>query len=164
MKAPITQEELDYRDNLTNRANAISNINGLFSDVEDKSRRLTILKSLINSLHLGDEVLDVIQKEIEAAEEAARKAKEAEEAEAAASAAEASGSGGPQEEDTSDDDLDLAPMPDSEVEEALEDSKEEEESEESKTILMEEQTIFEESDDLPTPEEADDKRDFSENL
>lgn len=162
MKAPVTQEELDYRENLTNRANAISNINGLFSDVEDKSRRLTILKSLIGSLHLGDDVIDVIQKEIEAAEEAARKAKEAEEEEARkAKEAEDATSNLDLEttEETDEESLDLAPMPDAEIEEKLEDSSE---KEETKTILVEDGALIE-SDELPTPEEADETRDFTEN-
>lgn len=166
MKAPVTQEELDYRENLNNRANAISNINSLFSDVEDKSRRLTILKSLISSLHLGDEVLDVIQKEIEAAEEAARKAKEAEEAEAAANAADAASSdnldlGGDSEDNS--EDLDLAPMPDAEIEEELNTEEVKEDTKEESTILLEDHELFENIDDLPSPEEADSERDFTEN-
>ena len=165
MQAPITQEELDYRENLNNRANAISSINSLFSDVEDKARRLTILKSLIGPLHLGDEVMDVIQKEVEAAEEAARKAKEAEEAEAAAAEGgedldfsldtEADTDSGSDAEEV---DLDLSAMPDSEI--AEEDFK----ADESKTILVEDGVLIEDTDDLPTPEEADTERDFTENL
>jgi hypothetical protein len=164
MQAPITQEELDRRENLNNRANAISSINSLFSDVEDKARRLTILKSLVAPLHLGDEVMDIIQKEVEAAEEAARKAKEAEEADAAA----ASGTGDSDlvglDTDTDIDDsaeeveLDLSAMPDSEITE--EDFK----ADESKTILVEDGILIEDADDLPTPEEADTERDFTENL
>jgi hypothetical protein len=164
MQAPITQEEIDRRDNLNNRANAISSINSLFSDVEDKARRLAILKSLVGSLHLGDEIMDIIQKEIEAAEDAARKAKEAEEAEAAA-AEEAGGEidldlGGDDEievEDTADD-MDLAPMPDAEL------ADESFKADESKTILVEDGVLIEDTDDLPTPEEADTDRDFTENL
>ena len=164
MQAPITQEELDYRENLNNRANAISSINSLFSDVEDKSRRLTILKSLVGPLHLGDEVMDIVQKEIEAAEEAARKAKEAEEAEAAAAGEE----GGDSldldldlegEDASSDDaDLELSPMPDSEI------AEEGFKADESKTLLVEDGVLIENTDDLPTPEEADGDRDFTENL
>jgi hypothetical protein len=166
MRAPITQEELDYRENLNNRANAISSINSLFSDVEDKARRLTILKSLVSSLHLGDEVADIIQKEIEAAEEAARKAKEAEEEEARL--AKETGAGGDLDldlgstEEAEDEDLDLAPMPDEEIEEELE-APEEAAEEDSKTILVEDGVLIEDADDLPTPEEADNDRDFTEN-
>ena len=168
MRTPVTQEELSYRENFTNRVNAISNVNGLFTDIEDKARRLSILKSLVGSLHLGDEVLDIIQKEVEAAEEAARKAKEAEEAEAAAALEAEGGSsdnldlGGGSEDES--EDLDLAPMPDSAVEEDLEKSKKDSDEEDTKTILVEDGVLFEETDSLPTPEEADEKRDFSENL
>lgn len=163
MQAPVTQEELDRRENLNNRANAISSINSLFSDVEDKSRRLTILKSLVSSLHLGDEVVDVLQKEIEAAEEAARKAEEAEEAEAAAAGTGGDldldlGSDTKVEEEASDDDLDLAPMPDSEI------AEEGFKADESKTILVEDGVLVENTDELPTPEEADSSRDFTENF
>ena len=162
MQAPVTQEELDRRENLNNRANAISSINSLFSDVEDKARRLTILKSLVAPLHLGDEVMDIIQKEVEAAEEAARKAKEAEEAEAEAGG-EIDLSLGSSDEaaadsDSDDLDLDLSAMPDSEITE--EDFK----ADESKTILVEDGVLIEDAEDLPTPEEAEYGRDFTENL
>lgn len=166
MQAPVTQEEIDRRENLNNRANAISSINSLFSDVEDKARRLTILKSLIGSLHLGDEIADILQKEVEAAEEAARKAKEAEEADAEGSD-ESGGDldldldlgGDDTEEDSGEDlDLDLAPMPDSEI------AEEGFKADESKTILVEDGALIENTDDLPTPEEADTDRDFTENL
>jgi hypothetical protein len=171
MKAPVTQEELSYRENLTNRVSAISNINGLFSDIEDKSRRLTILKSLVSSLHLGDEVLEAIQVEIEAAAEATRKAKEAEEAEAAA-ALETEGED-TEVDNTETEDIELTPMPDSAIEEDLEEDtpvdpeepeiEEIKEEEKESTILLEEQELFENNDDLPTPEEADNDRDFTEN-
>ena len=68
-------------------------------------------------------------------------------------------------ESTDDEGLDLIAMPDDEIEETLEEPKAEtKEEEETKTILMEEQNLFEDSEDLPSPEEADAKRDFSENL
>jgi hypothetical protein len=156
MKTPVTQEELSYRENLTNRISAISNTNSLFSDVEDKSRRLTILKSLIKSLHLGDEVLETIQKEIEAAEEAARKAKEAEEAEAAAALE--TESGDTEVDTTETEDVELTPMPDAAIEESLE-----EEQEEPKELKVEDELLLENMDDLPTPEEIDENIDFTEN-
>lgn len=153
MRAPVTQEEISYRENFTNKASAISNVNSLFSDIENKARRLTILKSLITSLDLGGEITEAIQKEIEAAEE-----------EAAAAAAEANLGGEDDlgldsEEETSadatEDDLDLSAMPDSEL------AAEGFTSNGGNTLLIEE-TLFED-DDLPTPEEADSDRDFTEN-
>ena len=169
MKAPVTQEEIDYRNEFTNKINAISSLQGLFTDVEDKARRLTILKALVSSLHLGDEVLTEIQNEIEAAEEAAKKAKEAEDLENAEDGPGTVDAPSANNEEN-DLDLDLSPMPDAEIEEDLEDpiDMNAEESEESvdqeseSRLLLEEQDLFED-DDLPTPEEADDKRDFTEN-
>lgn len=83
MKAPITQEEVSYREALSNKINAISNLQALFSDVEDRGRKLTILKSLVSTLNYGDDIITELDKEIEAfeqqkraAEEAAKEAKE----------------------------------------------------------------------------------------
>ena len=163
MRTPVTQEELSYRENFTNRVQAISNVNGLFTDVEDKARRLAILKSLVGSLHLGDEILDLIQKEVEAAEEAARKAKEAEEAEAAAQAKLEA------DNDSSEGDgLELAAMPDDELEENLSEaeltaSEVAPATETESKVLLEEQVSLVENEDLPTPEEIDSNRDFTEN-
>ena len=152
MRAPLTQEEVDYRTHFTDRINAVSNLNGLFSDVENKARRLTILKSLISTLDLGDAVTAEIDKEIQASIAAEKKA---EEEEAANTETEA---GTESEETTTEEpadeeaelDLDLAPMP--------EDIK----AEAGSIILTEDQDLFED-DDLPSPEEADADRDFTEN-
>lgn len=154
MRAPLTQEEVDYRTHFTDRINAVSNLNGLFSDVENKARRLTILKSLISTLDLGDAVTAEIDKEIQASIAAEKKAEEEE-----AATAEAEAEAGTESEETTaeepadeevDLDLDLAPMP--------EDIK----TEAGSTILTEDQDLFEDE-DLPSPEEADADRDFTEN-
>ena len=71
MKAPITQEEIDYRTGLTNKINAISSIQGLFTDIEDKPRRLRILKTLLSALDYGDTLNVEIDAEIKAIEDAA---------------------------------------------------------------------------------------------
>lgn len=71
MKAPITQEEIDYRAGLTNKINAISSIQGLFTDIEDKPRRLRILKTLLSALDYGDTLNVEIDAEIKAIEDAA---------------------------------------------------------------------------------------------
>lgn len=166
MRAPLTQEEQDYRANFSDRVTAISNVNGLFSDVEDKARRLTILKSLITTLHLGDDIAAEIDKEIDAAQEAAKKAA-AEEKAAAAEGGEGGSEGGSGsedldldlggEEESGGEDLDLEPMPDSELpaEESFKPAP-------GASALNEEQ-LFEDEDNLPTPEEADGDRDFTEN-
>ena len=162
MRSPLTQEELDYRANFSDRVNAISSINSLFSDVEDKARRLMILKDLIATLSLGDNINVVLDHEISAAEEAAKKAAEQEEAEA--NAALEAGELPPEPEAESpepkggDEELDLAPMPDSELP-----AEESFLSNGGSTLLTEDQSLFEDDDDLPTPEEADENRDFTEN-
>ena len=152
MQPPVTLEEQTFRNNFSDRVTAISNVNSLFSDVEDKARRLTILKSLVSSLHLGDEVVAEIQKEIEAAEEAAKKAaKEAEEE------AKAEANTNNNNTESSSNDLDLTPMPDSEL------SVEENFKSTTGTHTLNEEHLFEDDDDLPTPEEADSEIDFTEN-
>ncbi len=157
MQAPVTLEEQTFRSNFSDRVTAISNVNSLFSDVEDKARRLTILKSLVGSLHLGDEIVAEIQKEIEAAEEAAKKAEE----EAAAEAKENNAKGSDEldlsTESGGDEDLDLTPMPDTEL------KAEENFKPAPGTSVLNEEQLFEDDDDLPTPEEADSERDFTEN-
>lgn len=151
MRAPLTQEEVDYRTHFTDRINAVSNLNGLFTDVENKARRLTILKSLISTLDLGDAVTAEIDKEIQASITAEKEAKEQEEANANAETEETG-----TEETTAEEpaeeaaDLNLAPMP-----EAIK-------TEAGNLILTEDQDLFED-DDLPSPEEADADRDFTEN-
>ena len=151
MKAPLSQEEIDYRTNLTDRINAISNANALFTDIEDKPRRLTILKSLISTLHLGDDVLQAIDDEADAAKQTAKEEKAKAEEEANALGGETTEEA-PAEEpaEESEEDLDLAPMP------------EELTVETGSTVLTEDQDLFED-DDLPTPEECDADRDFTEN-
>lgn len=153
MRAPVTQEEVSYRENFTNKVSAISNVNSLFSDVENKARRLTILKSLIAALDLGGDIAEALQKEIEAAEEEAAKA--AEEADAAGLEGLEGAEETAPEADAGGDEMDLGAMPDSEL------AAEGFNSNGGGTVLVEE-TMFE-SDDLPTPEEADSERDFTEN-
>ena len=153
MRAPVTQEEVSYRENFTNRVSAISNVNSLFTDVENKARRLGILKTLIASLELGGSIVEEIQKEIEAAEEEAKKAEE--EANLADEAGEELDLGAEGAAEEADLDLDLAPMPDAEIEENF--------SGTGNTILTEDQALFE-GDDLPTPEEADSDLDFTKNV
>lgn len=152
MRVPVTQEEVSYRENFTNKISAISNVNSLFSDVENKARRLGILKSLVSSLELGGDLIDEIQKEIEAAEEEAAKAALAEENEADLPG---TGDSAPEGElDTSG--LSLDAMPDSEL------AAESFTPNEGSLILTEDQNLFE-SDDLPSPEEANSDIDFTQN-
>lgn len=105
MKAPLTQEEKDYREALSNKVNAVSNIQALFSDVESKERKLRIAKTLVSQLDYGDELGAIIQEEIDAAIAAEKQAKEEE----AAAQAEETGTDNTdkESEDISLDDLDL---------------------------------------------------------
>ncbi len=153
MRAPVTQEEVSYRENFTNRVSAISNVNGLFTDIENKARRLTILKSLLATLDLGGEITEAIQKEIEAAEEEAAKA--AEEAEAGVEGADLEASLGGEDAAAEGGD-DLAAMPDDAI-------TAEGFTSNGGTTFLAEDVLFEDDSDLPTPEEADANRDFTEN-
>jgi hypothetical protein len=153
MKAPITQEEIDYRAGLTNKINAISSIQGLFTDIEDKPRRLRILKALLGELNYGDVFNTEIDAEINAIEEAA--ADEAEEMELDdVSGDESTG----EDTSSSEEDTDLGTMADLESFETNGGS----------TFLVEDQEVFDNSlvlteDDLPSPLELDSEKDFSEN-
>jgi hypothetical protein len=164
MKAPVTQEEIDYRSEFTNKINAVSSLQGLFTDVEDKQRRLRILKILIAPLNYGDEILAEIDDEIKAIEEAAAKAAE-EAALAGEEGADSSGDGSDsalppvETSDETSDDIDLGSL------DALESF-----GEHDGELLMEDQdlnidavTILTE-DDLPSPVDLDSEKDFSENI
>jgi hypothetical protein len=155
MKTPLTQEELDYRSDLTNRISAISNMQSLFSDIEDKARRLAILKELIGTLNYGDGIIQIIQDEINTLEAAA---KAEEEAEANGDAEEA--------------DIVTETSDDSEEAETLGNSSEVAmESVETADLirLNEEHEIFteseflEESDFLPSPKDLNENKDFTKN-
>ena len=154
MKAPVTQEEIDYRNELTNKINAISSLQGLFTDIEDKPRRLRILKALLATLNYGDELFTEIDAEIKAAEEAAKL--EAEEAELEGLDMEESDDATEETEDT--EDIDLGSL---DALEAFGHSGNE--------LLMEDQELNLDAsmilteDDLPSPAELDAEKDFSEN-
>jgi hypothetical protein len=150
MRSPVTQEEISYRENFTNRVSAISNVNSLFTDVENKARRLAILKSLVLSLDLGGEIIDTIQKEIEAAEEEALLASEED------LAAEDEGGEDPFATDAGEEELPA--MPDEEI------AAESFTSNGGAEILMEDHILQEDATDLPTPEELDDGKDFTANV
>lgn len=163
MKRPVTQDEIDYRTALTNRIAAVSNMNSLFSDLEDKVNRLTILREQVKSLDASDKTLAAIDREIKQAQEAAVKAKAEEEAAAKEEALRA-----PSEEAVDDFDLqadelsedepnpggadiDLPPMPETF-------------SVGGGQTLVEGPDFMTEDEDLPTPEEANGDIDFSENV
>lgn len=162
MKAPVTQEEIDYRNEFTNKINAISSLQGLFTDVEDKPRRLRILKTLIAPLNYGDEINVEIDAEIAAVEEAAAQAEEEAALEGVENEATENTTEEPQAsepEEPAADDIDLGSL------DALESF-----SPHEGELLMEDQdlnidmtTILTE-DDLPSPADLDSDKDFSENI
>jgi hypothetical protein len=156
MKAPVTQEEVDYRSEFTNKINAISSLQGLFTDVEDKPRRLRILKALLAPLNYGDEIYTEIDAEIKAIEEAA--AAQAEEAAQEGNTTEPTESSGENISTAEEEDLgSLADLESFNIGKSGELLIEEQEG------LKADNTIFLTEDDLPTPAELDAEKDFSEN-
>jgi hypothetical protein len=155
MKAPVTQEEVDYRNELTNKINAISSLQGLFTDIEDKPRRLRILKALLAVLNYGDEINAEIDGEIKALEEAAAAAEATTEGEEGSEEI-ATEVDTESEAESVEDDTDLCSL------EALEAF-----NTGTGDILLEDQEITNgvllTEDDLPSPEDLDAEKDFSEN-
>jgi hypothetical protein len=153
MKTPTTQEEINYREDLSNKINAISSLMGLFTDIEDKPRRLRLLKTTLAALNYGDEFNTEIDAEIKALEEAAET-----EAEEGDNELEDGSEGAEIAQDESaapEDDLgSLAAM------EAFGHSGNE--------LLIEDSTaipsILVEDDELPSPSELDADKDFSNNI
>jgi hypothetical protein len=155
MKAPVTQEEVDYRNELTNKINAISSMQGLFTDVEDKPRRLRILKALLTPLNYGDDINAEIDAEIAAIEQAA------------------------QENEDNPEDLDADTDESSSTEEPIDNGEDtdlgsldalEAFNVGTGNLLLEEQELDDltnhtllTEDDLPSPADLDAEKDFSEN-
>jgi hypothetical protein len=159
MKAPVTQEEIDYRNELTNKITAISSMQGLFTDVEDKIRRLRILKALLASLNYGDALNTEIDEEIKALEKAAEdaEAEAALEAEAGDDISAESIDTDTPIEDTPDEDIDLGSLDTLEAfNMGAGDLLLEEDQELMSGMLLTE-------DDLPSPADLDAEKDFSEN-
>jgi hypothetical protein len=152
MKAPMTQEEINYREGLNNKVNAISSIQGLFTDIEDKPRRLRILKALLASLNYGDAVNIEIDAEIKALEEAAVKAEEEAALEGTDETEAPSDTPDATEEETTDD-TDLGSL------DALESFN----AGKGDTLLEDQTGLFLTEEDLPSPVELDSEKDFSEN-
>ena len=160
MKAPITQEEIDYRADLSNKINAISSIQSLFTDIEDKPRRLRILKTLLAALNYGDALNTEIDAEISALEEAALEGDESDNSDTTNLEDSDGGDLAPTEE-TSDDtgDIDLGSL---DALEAFNTGNGE--------VLLEDQDLTDlitsnilTEDELPTPVDLEAEKDFSEN-
>ena len=65
MQAPLTQEEIDRRDNKSNRIRYVSDVMSQLSDVSDPKLKLKILKAMLSSVVNDPEVLGYIQEQID---------------------------------------------------------------------------------------------------
>lgn len=155
MNAPLTQEEISFRENLSSRITAISNMQSLFGAVEDKERQLEILKCLVSTLNYGDNLNQIIDEEIKAVRAAAEEEAKQIEADKKLEQEEQSGGSSETEETPAD-------MPEPEDEEAPSDELPPIDlTEEMSLSSMIESSLM--TEDLPTPNELDEKIDFSEN-
>ena len=68
MQAPTTQEEVDRRDNLSNKVGLVRDIMDTVADIENVATKLKIAKSLLSSTISDGEVIQLIPDEIEAME------------------------------------------------------------------------------------------------
>ena len=76
MVPPVTQDELDRRDNTSSKVQLTSDIMNMLSDIEDPVTKLKILKNLLSSFLTDPEVIDLIQGEIDKLESEAGAAPE----------------------------------------------------------------------------------------
>ena len=69
MQPPVTQEEIDKRDNLSSEINIVRDILDMTSDIEDPVIKLKILKTLLSQTISNQEVIELVQDEIERLEQ-----------------------------------------------------------------------------------------------
>ena len=69
MQPPVTQEEIDKRDNLSSEINIVRVILDMTSDIEDPVTKLKILKTLLSQTISNQEVIELVQDEIERLEQ-----------------------------------------------------------------------------------------------
>ena len=69
MQPPVTQEEIDKRDNLSSEIEIVRNILDMTSDIEDPVTKLKILKTLLSQTISNQEVIELVQDEIERLEQ-----------------------------------------------------------------------------------------------
>ena len=65
MQAPITQEELDQKADLSNTLRNVSDIMNTLSDIENKAARLKILKALLSQCLADQDISNILQEEID---------------------------------------------------------------------------------------------------
>lgn len=68
MQAPTTQEEVDRRDNLSNKVVLVRDIMDTLGDIENVATKLKIAKSLLSNTISDSDVIQLIQDEIESME------------------------------------------------------------------------------------------------
>lgn len=71
MLSPTTQEEVDRRDNLSNKVGLVTDIMNSLTDIEDPTTKLKILKSLLSDTLNNPEIIALIQDHIDTLETAA---------------------------------------------------------------------------------------------
>ena len=69
MVPPTTQEEIDKRENTSQKIQVIGDIMNLLSDIEDQSKKFRVLKSLISDVVSDEELILVLQECIDELEE-----------------------------------------------------------------------------------------------
>lgn len=69
MQEPVTQEELDKRDNLSSEIQISDDIMRMVGDIEDPIIKLKILKSLLSKVISNQEVINLIQETIDGLED-----------------------------------------------------------------------------------------------
>ena len=65
MQIPVTQEEIDRRENLLSKVQMVSDIMNLLQDVEEPSKRLEITKILLSNIVTDEQILGILQEEID---------------------------------------------------------------------------------------------------
>ena len=68
MMSPTTQEEVDRRDNLSNKIGLVTDIMNSVAEIEDSTIKLKILKSLLSDTINNTEVIALIQEQIDTLE------------------------------------------------------------------------------------------------
>lgn len=69
MQPPVTQEEIDKRDNLSSEISIVRDILDMTGDIEDPVTKLKILKTLLSQTISNQEVIELVQDEIERLEQ-----------------------------------------------------------------------------------------------
>lgn len=77
MTTPVTQDEIERRDNISNQIRNITDIINVLGDVDNPVLKLAIIKALLTNAVTNVEVLDLIQKQIDIFENEQKDTKQA---------------------------------------------------------------------------------------